>query len=257
MRIYLDIVVLLNFLVDLLLLLGTNRLSGFPSDWRRLLAASGLGAIYAGSCLLPGFRFLGNLFWRLTSLGLMAVLAFGWNRSMPKRCGVFVILSLALGGIAMGAEHLTFRGLLLSAGALWVLSRIAFGGRVGSQEYIPLTIIWQGRRVELIALRDSGNTLRDPVTGEQVLVISAQAAQRLTGLTREQLCAPLETLAARPIPGLRLIPYHAVGSGGAMMLALRFEDVRLGTGKRSALVAFAPEGLGRGDMVQALTGGTI
>ena len=30
MAVYLDLVVLLNYLVDFLLLLGTNRLSGFP-----------------------------------------------------------------------------------------------------------------------------------------------------------------------------------------------------------------------------------
>ena len=59
MRVYVDGVMLLNFLVDYLLLLGTNRLSGHPSDSRRLLASAVLGAVYSGACLLPGFRFLG------------------------------------------------------------------------------------------------------------------------------------------------------------------------------------------------------
>ena len=48
---YLDLLMLINFLVDYLLLLGTNRLSGFPSDHRRLLGASLVGALYSG-CLL-------------------------------------------------------------------------------------------------------------------------------------------------------------------------------------------------------------
>jgi len=67
----------------------------------------------------------------------------------------------------------------------------------------------------------------------------------------------LETLASHPMPGLRLIPYHSVGQGEGMLLAKRFEQVTVGKRTRSALVAFAPEGLGRGDVYQALTGGVI
>lgn len=257
MRIYLDLVVILNFLVDFLLLWGTNRLVGFPTPWRRTLAAAALGGLYGGACLLPGFRFLGNSLWRIVALILMGVLAFGWNRSMPRRCGVFLILTMALGGMALRMENLGAAGLLICGGGLWLLCRLAFGTGVGREEYIPMTITYRGRREELIALRDTGNTLLDPVTGEGVLVIAAEAASRLTGLTREQLRAPLETLAQRPLPGLRLIPYHSVGNGGAMMLAMRFPDIRLGPVRKSALVAFAPEGLGREGMVQALTGGSL
>ena len=49
-----------------------------------------------------------------------------------------------------------------------------------------ITIV--GSRVSIVALRDSGNTLRDPVSGEQVLVVSGEVAEKLTGLTQEQLC---------------------------------------------------------------------
>ena len=90
-----------------------------------------------------------------------------------------------------------------------------------------------------------------------MLVLSGDVAQRLTGLTEQQLRAPLETLAQRPIPGLRLIPYRAVGQRGGMLLALRFEDVKIGSRRQSAVVAFAPEGIGKGSMYQALTGGAL
>ena len=97
MQIYLDLVVILNFVVDFLLLLGTNRLSGFPAAARRAAAAAALGALYSGVCMLPRLRFLGGLVWRTVSLAGMAVIAFGWGKSAWKRSGVFVILSMALG----------------------------------------------------------------------------------------------------------------------------------------------------------------
>ena len=68
LEIYLDLVILLNFSVDFLLLMGTNRLSGFPLSPGRCAWAAVLGAVYSGACLLPGFSFLGALLWRMVSL---------------------------------------------------------------------------------------------------------------------------------------------------------------------------------------------
>lgn len=257
MKVYVDLIFLLNVLVDFLLLLGTNRLSGFPTDWKRIIAASLLGGIYGSICLVPPFWFLANTLWRLVFLALIAVTAFGWNRSVWKRSGVFVLLTMALGGLAVSIGHGGIPSLILSAAVILFLCRVAFGNRIGEREYVPLTITYGNNTVDLIALRDSGNTLRDPITGEQVLVISGWAAEKLTGLNQEQLRTPLETLGQRPVVGLRLIPYHAVGNGGSMLLAMRFENVKVGSRQQSAIVAFAPEGLGRGEMVQALTGGAI
>ena len=257
MRIYLDLVMLLNFLVDLLLLLGTNRLAGFPSEMARMLSAAALGSIYSGVCMLSGLRFLGSTLWRIVCLALMACMAFGWNRSTLKRGGIFVLLSMALGGIAMGFGKSNPAVLILAASGVWLLCRIAFGGSVGQQCYTTVEIRYGERTVSMIALRDTGNTLRDPITGDPVMVISATHAERLTGLTYTQLSTPLETLARRPIPGLRLIPYKAIGQAGSMLLAMRFEDVRIGSKRQSAVVAFAAEGLETTQMYQALIGGAL
>lgn len=257
MTVYLDLVMVLNFLVDFLLILGTNRLSGFPAEGKRSAAAALLGGIYGGACLLPGFRFLGNLLWRLVSLCLMAVIAFGWNRSALKRGGVFVLLSLAMGGLALSFGRSAWPSVLLSAGGIWLLCLAAFGDRIGGREFVPLELMWGENRLHLTALRDSGNTLRDPISGEQVLVLSARSAGQLTGLTPQQLQNPLETLALRPVPGLRLIPYKAVGTAGGFLLGLRLENARIGGRRQSVVAAFAPEELGREEGFQALAGGAL
>ncbi|MBQ9148991.1 MAG: sigma-E processing peptidase SpoIIGA [Oscillospiraceae bacterium] len=257
MRIYLDLVILLNFLVDFLLLLGTNRLAGFPPGGTRAAMAASLGAIYSALCLLPGMAFLGEILWRMVFLGLMAVAAFGWNRSAMQRGAVFVLLSMALGGLAMGFGTGSFLVLVLAAGGLWLLCRVSFRGSVGQREYIPVELHYGDRKVSLIALRDTGNTLRDPLTGEQVLVAGADVAEELMGLTGHQLRHPVETLALGGIPGMRLIPYRAVGQPGSMLLAVRFEDAVIGKERGNPLVAFAPEVLGRGEVYRMLTGGAV
>lgn len=257
MLVYLDLALILNFLVDFLLLLGTNRLAGFPPAMKRSAAAAALGGVYGVACRMPGFSFLGNILWRVVGLAGMAVIAFGWNRSALKRGGVFVLLSMALGGIAVSFGRSDLPALALSAAGVWLLCRVSFDGNVGSKEYVPIEIRYCGKMAHITALRDSGNTLRDPITGEQVLVVSASVAEKLTGLTQAQLGKPLETLTQRPISGLRLIPYRSVGQNNGMLLAMRFESVKIGSREQSVVVAFAPGGFGNGSMYQALTGGAL
>ena len=255
MEVYLDLVMVVNFLVDFLLLLGTNRLAGFPADAWRCAGGALVGSVYSGACLLPGFRFLGNLLWRCVSLGLISVMAFGWDAGAAKRSGVFLLLSMAMGGLALSIGRGDLFSLTFCAGGCLLLSILSFGGRVGGREYVPLKIAYGEHTASLLALKDTGNTLRDPVTGEQVLIISPEAAGRLTGLTEAQLKNPMETLRVPPVPGLRLIPYRSIGNGGGFLLAKRFSDVTIADRKQSALVAFAADGLGKGECYQALMGG--
>ena len=252
MQVYVAGVMLINFLVDFLLLEGTNRLAGYPSDRRKLALAAALGAAYSGICLVPEFRFLGNLCWRMTSLGLMGAIAFGWDVGALRRCGVFVLLSLALGGFAMCIGRSDGLGLGLACTGLWCLSRLSFRESAMSREYVPLEIVHAGRSVKLLALGDTANSVRASITGEQALVIAPWAACRLTGLTPEQLRSPLDTMGT--LPGLRLLPYRTV-AGSGMMLAMTFETVYIDGKKRRALVAFAPEQIGQNGSYQALTGG--
>lgn len=256
MIIYLDAVMGLNFLVDLLLILGTNRLSGFPTGWKRAVAASLLGGAYGGLCLVPGLRFLGNILWRLVSLGLMGTMAFGWNRGALRRCAVFLMLSLALGGMAASVGTSSATGLVVSACGIWLLCRLAFGSGIGQRELVPVEIRSEDTTVCLTALKDTGNTLRDPISGEQVLVISAEAACHLTGLSVHQLRHPMETIARKEVRGLRVIPYRTVGGTG-FLLAKVFPDVKIGTRRQKAVVAFDTGNLGKSEGYQALTGGII
>lgn len=256
MRSYLELVVLLNFLVDSLLLLGTNRLTGHPPQWGRCALGALVGGIYGRVCLVPGMGSLGNTLWRLVFLGIMGGIAFGLEKSGWKRSGLFALLSLALGGMAMGFEQVSVPMLLLCTGGIWLLCRIGLAGDAAGREYVPLEIRYQGRVVHLTALRDTGNSLRDPITGERVLVIGADAAFELTGLTAAQLRDPLGTVGKRVLPGLRLIPYRAVGQPTGMLVAMRLKDVKVGERSGAVLVAFAPDRIGMHEGFQALMGGS-
>ena len=255
MYVYLDLVFLMNFAVDFLLLLGTNRFSGFGgSSWRCGWAAV-LGGIYGSLCVIPGFWFLGTLLWRTVFLLLMGVVGFGLDRSALRRIPQFFILSMALGGLAAGTGKGVW-AVLTGSGMLWFLCRMGFGSGAGG-EYLPVELHWQDNSVKLYALRDTGNTLRDPLTGEQVMVCGADVGEELLGIPRHWFLDPAAAVATGKIPGSRLIPYHAVGNDGGMMLMVRLKEAVIGDHRRTPLVAFAPEEIGRGQVYRMLTGGRI
>ena len=245
MVVYLDAFMGLNFLVDLCLLLGVNRLAGHPPGLKRAAAAAALGGGYAGACLVPGWTFLANGLWRAVSLTLMGWTAFGTGRSGWNRSVLFILLSMALGGLAVSVETGGW-GLALCAGLLGVLCRIGLQSR--GRRFVPLAVTYGGKTVRAMALLDTGNTLRDPITGETVTVLSPELGEGL-GIAPEVLREPGQVL----MPGIRLIPARTVGGGG-LLAAVRCQRVTVDGREGGTLVAFARENFGNGEY-QALTGG--
>lgn len=247
MRLYLLPVMGICFAVDGLLLASAGALSGRRPDGAGALLAACFGALYGGACMLPRLHFLGGMLWRLGVLCLMGFMAYGL--ACPGCTALFALLDLACGGLAglLGGSH----SALLSASVVCFLCLL---GLRKEKDTVSVELQWEGKQERVLALRDTGNGLRDPVTGEQVLVVGPQVAGRLLGLSKLQLERPVQTLLQRPLPGLRLIPYRAVGGRG-MMLALRLPQVRIGNVRQSALVAFASEGLDGKESFEALTGG--
>ncbi len=257
MPVYMDLFLLINFGVDFLLLLGTGRLTGAPPGISRTAAAAGVGAIYAGACLLPEFRFLGGSFWRILILAVMAVLAFGFRRRTVYRGAVFVFLSMALGGVASVLGKGGFAGLVLSGLCIAGMCMLGFRGGAGKEEYVCVELTHGGKTVNLTALRDTGNTLVDPITGCSVLIVGADAAEELLALSPKQLADPVGTLASGKAPGLRLIPYRAVGSPSGLLLAAKLDRVIINGESAGRIVAFAPQLIGSKEKFQALTGGMV
>lgn len=249
MPVYLDVLMLLNFLVDLLLLIGTNRLSGYAANIKRTVPAAILGGIYGGICILPELQFLSHTCWRVAVLGVMAGIAFGFSKNALRRGILFVLLSMALGGIATGLADGGFWALSLSALAVCGMCLYGFRGRVGA-EYLSVEL--EGLR--LTALKDTGNTLTDPLTGQRILIVSAQVAEQLLKLDAKDLEDPVQ--AVMRVQGARLIPYQAVGKR-SMLLAKRFDNVTIGKWNGSCLVAFAPGNIGQSGEYEALTGGVL
>ena len=252
---YLGGILLLTYLVDVLLLLGARRLCGSRSAVARLLAAASLECIYAGICLLPGLAQLGVWYWRLSILVVMALLAYGL-KPLDVRCGLlFLLLSLSLNGLCRCFGEGDLKTLLGSVCLLALLFLLSFPGKSVRGALLPVVMSYNGKTVRLTAMEDTGNLLRDPITGSSVLIVNAAVAWQLLGLTKDQLSDPVNTVGAGVFPGLRLIPVQTVSDTGGMLVAKYFEDIEVGRRRTSKLVAFSPAEMDKNGVFQALIGG--
>ena len=264
MTVYADGTAILNFLTDYLLLWGTGALTGKKRGSLRLCLGAVLGGIYGALCLIPGFRFLGGILWRILFLGLMLALAFGVGRQLFRQGILFLTLTLALGGggyLLRQGGSLSFLTLGAGAGALALGCRVLARTGTGAGERVALTLSLGERRICITALRDTGNGLRDPLTGRAVTVIGPQAAGKLLPVKLDPAAlsdpaSAIEALQKRaPELRLRLIPYQTVGREGGLLLGLRCDRVSAGKERLGELIAISPTELSENGSYEALTGG--
>ena len=281
--VYIDSVFALNALADYLLVYAAAQLAGARLRRGRFLLAALLGGAYAAAVFLPGLGWLSLLPVKLSAGVLMALAAFGGEPRFLRltlllfaaACG-FAGCVLALGlaaGQRVPMENGVFytnvdaRVLVISAAAAYLVLTVVFRAAARRRGcgglLVPVTVAFQGRSAALTALCDTGNALRDPVTGRPVLVAAAERLNALwppelaAELTPEALRAPsavMERLAERSGARLRLLPYSAVGVESGLLLAVRLDWASVnGQRRERLLLALSPTPVG--DSCDALWGG--
>ena len=281
--VYVDSVFVLNALMDYLLVLSVGRLAGIPLRRGRYLLAGLLGGAYAVAVFLPGLGFLAATPVKLAAGVLLALTAYGGEEKLLRLTLLLFAVSCALAGCVLALGLLAGGGvpvvngvfytdvdarvLLIASAAAYLVLTVVFRAAAGKGirgQLVPARVCLGGRETAFTAFCDTGNSLRDPVSGQPVLVVSPG---RLDGVlpreVRSLLASPalerpaelLEPLLrAAPDLRFRLIPYHAVGVDGGLLLAVRSDWTEVAGERYAGLpVALSPTDLGTG--YSALWGG--
>lgn len=278
--VYIDVLVIENFIINYLLLFASAKLAGERAGRLRMAAAAALGALYAAAVFFPGFKFLTSIFIKIAVGCLMGLITFGRRKRLLRHILIFFFVSFAFAGCALFVGFLTGGGvmqngvympigvqsvaisLLVSFCVLTpVFSRLAKHGGL-KRDTVSLNIALNGKELHLTALIDSGNTLSDPITGYPVIVAELDSLRPLlsgelcTKLRRQGAVAAFEDYVQRGLAGkMRLIPYRTVGSDCTFLLAVKPERIMLG-GKelKGALLGISVTELSDGGAYTALAG---
>lgn len=266
--VYLDSLFLMNLGLDGLLLAAAQRLGGIHGQlWRTILAAA-VGALYTAAVFCLRWSILTHPLVKVTVAVGMVLIASGIRGRPLRVLGLFFLLSCALaGGVLLmevtGAGQLSnCQGipatladgrllLVCGAGEYLAVSLVSLlPGAGGGGKVIPVLLRCEGRTTLIRVLEDSGNLLRDPMTGQSVLVAELEAVRGLfpkgQSPTEEELLRPAESLEA--VSGRwcrsrwRLLPYQSVGTAKGLLLAVRVDEMEAdGKPCRSRLVALTAE----------------
>ena len=260
--IWVDVYAAINFGADYLIVLLAAYLCSSPLTRGRYVLAALFGTLFALAALLTEADAFFSLPGKLLGGGGMCLIAYGGQRGFSRLCAAFFTLSAALGGLVWalaqdsgGAPRLDFALLAVSFVLFYLLFSLLLRAAAGEhgREKLEVELGFLGRSARFRALRDTGNTLRDPVSGARVMIVSPEALRGVFGEFSVLLAIdePIDLLAAaQGVPALRrrlrLIPYAAVGAKG-FLAAFRPDLLRVeGKETRGVLVALSPSASGDG-----------
>ncbi|MCM1541402.1 MAG: sigma-E processing peptidase SpoIIGA [Blautia sp.] len=207
-ELYADSLLLLNFVMDLYLLILVDRSAFRTATGRRIL----LGAAFGAVCYFLPFLWNGPPVLKLSAgffIGTVGMLLLAFPvkgfRMFLKLLEYLILYSVGMGGgmalllRMLGRVGIPADGILALMGAGGILFLFLGYFSPGSRREHGIcraTLICAGNSLTVNALIDSGNSLVEPVSGKPVSVVDEKVFQ---GLWREQP------------PGFRAIPYHSIG----------------------------------------------
>ena len=222
-ELYVDVFFIVNFMMDTILLMILKKMMVCSTSYGRILLGSAMGALL--TCVvtagLQGRPYLQLVLFHgvINTLMIKTGLRIKWGRELLKGWIFGYIVSFLLGGILQ-----VFRPYLRTGSLFFLLAVLSYYLVQG----IWNILLWLTRRshnyceVELIlgkqsfrtkALIDTGNTLRDAVSGQPVNVIERDIAKRLTDEKN-----PLT---------FRYIPYHSIGKKEGVMPLIRLDRMKI------------------------------
>lgn len=242
--IYGDVLVAINFVINLAVLSLTQRLTGVVARrWRRYL-----GAFVGGLCAFAIFLPLHGLWWelllRLGSTAAVMFTVYGGQKlsTLLRVSAVFFSVGFLLAGFLLAAWFvLPERVFAIRNGIFYMnITPLVLLGCVACAYLFvlvfdrifdrgqPRQCVWQcsitrrGHTVRIPLFLDTGNQLLEPFSGLPVMVVGLRQAQPL--LSPEEYQA---VLGGNQIPpGMRPVFYSGLGSQG-LLYAVRPEHVVL------------------------------
>ncbi|MBQ7336238.1 MAG: sigma-E processing peptidase SpoIIGA [Clostridia bacterium] len=272
-EVYADLYFLINAGMNLICLMITASLLHRPvKRWRALLACA-LGGAYAVAALLLGAGGFPGFLSDCAAGLLMCAVAFAGAKvsfgTLLKTAAVQVLTSMVLGGImtalytVLNRLELPLESLQGDGISVWVfaiLTAVAgiatlFGGRFFglSQKTKSVTVhaVLFGKEITLRAMVDSGNLLRDPISGRSVIVADKKALLATLPPTLAETLNADGSALDRPLQdyeklrSIRLIPTQTA-AGQILLPAIVPERLNITEGKNTypADYLIAPAELG-------------
>ena len=258
MVIYAEYLFLENAVTGGLLLFLTGKIAGVPYEKGLLIIGSVLCGFYSFILFWNSLHPMAVLLSKLCFSVIVVLVVFRpvKLRKFARITMIFYLISFAMGGITIGSMY--FLGIggitrnnslyLGGSGYLYILfgcaltyfffrllSDFIMGRRMKERTFADVEISMEGKAVTMKGMVDTGNFLKDPLTGKPVMIISAPAAKKI--LPGEIVEEAIKTGKPEVLPEklinsgyagrIRLIPFHSIGEERGCLIGIRPDEIRI------------------------------
>lgn len=206
LEIYLDVIFIINFFMDLILLWVVKKILKWKSTSAKILLGSAIGGI--GACILALVPQLNQIIQFIISYFLICILMIritfkpvSWQMGI-KGVTVLYVATFFLGGLFNSLYyhsmlgyyfHELINGRLLSEINGWKILLLVMSGiigiyllikimnnlRKGDMRLYETKIFFQDKSISLISLLDTGNNLYDPIFKKPVIIVEYSTLKKL------------------------------------------------------------------------------
>ena len=255
MTIYIDIVLLENLVMNYIILLGTGYIIKARIKHIKLIISSLIGAIYALLAYMEIFPIYANFITKMILAICMIYIAFKPKKikGLIKELIVFFLVSFSLGGCAFALLYMIkpqeifvkdgvhigvypLKIALLGGITGFVITYISFKvvkNHITKNEIIYNAIIKiEEKKLEIKVLLDTGNMLKDPITGDTVIIIEKEKLYDILPLELLNNIDNFFEFDNKVIKNeyqtrLRIIPFTSVGKRNGMMVGIKADYVSI------------------------------
>lgn len=259
---YIEYVFAENFLIDFILLFVTGRLIKRIIVYKRLIAASFVGALYVILTGYIGKEFMTYFIVKFSVSVLMIMIAYD-SKGIITNIRVilcFYITSLLMVGIITALYYLNYDRLTVNAIVISCFlgySALHFffkevKARIEKSNYMRMISIHMGSfNKTLKAFIDTGNELTDPMTGKPVIVVNIESIRNILG---EELYKNIlsfynkekgyeSLLNENNNINLKIIRYNTISSKNEMMVCVTPDEIQIKGNDNNIITADAIIGI--------------
>lgn len=289
MTVYLDIILLENLCMNFIILYATGFIIKSKIRYINLTLSSLIGAIYAILVYMQIFEIYSNMITKVILSVAMVYIAFLPKnvKGLLKYLLIFYMVSFVFGGCAFALlyflkpenifmENGVYIGTypikvaLLGAIVGFIVVHIAFKivkSRVSKKAILyDVEITIDTKKVIIKAMLDTGNGLRDPITGSPVAVVEKE---KLFGLLPDNILNNTEKIIGGDWENIDndinyrarfcLIPFSSIGKQNGMLLGFKVDEIRVisdieETINKKAIICLYNQKLSKADAYSALIG---
>lgn len=202
MTIYLDVILLENMCMNYIILFATGLILKIKIKQIRIIFSSLLGGIYSILSFAQILEIYSNFVFKIMISIVMIYIAFDSRsvKQLLKQIILFYLVSFAFGGCAFCLLYfIKPQDILIQNGVLrgtyplkiallggivgFVVVNIAFKivkGRISKKDmFCDIEIFFRGKSTKIHAMIDTGNMLKDPISGIPVIVVEKQKLEKV------------------------------------------------------------------------------